>query len=249
MDPMTAAVVGSQIIGGVSSLFGGGGYSSKDHNRSIRAQYRLSREDLPLRVEAYKDAGIHPLYGMGGGAFQPQVSAPPQGSEPSMGERLADASQNISRAASAFTTREQRAQAAVRDGLALERMQLENDLLRSQITSVNRTNIPALPADISPSAVPGQGDAFEGGSIPDVGLGRSQSGNKVLVPSEDMKQRIEDMAPAEAQWYMRQLMSPPHPNYGYDPLTGEYFDVGERSLRGDVTRAKRFIRGQFQWRK
>lgn len=148
------------MLGGAGSLLGGLGIGSKGPSAKkqigmMEAQARVSRDDIPLRAAAYKAAGIHPLYGMAGQQFQPT----PTSMSGDSGIDFASAGQGIQRAMSAYQTKSERAFSSASQALQLERMQLENDILRSQATSIHHSTVPSLPGGISP-AVDGQGDAF-----------------------------------------------------------------------------------------
>ncbi len=56
---------------GFSIGFGGGGSSSqrliKSGRKAIQRQYALQNQNIPAQAEAYRKAGLHPLWAMGGG--------------------------------------------------------------------------------------------------------------------------------------------------------------------------------------
>lgn len=208
---------GAGALAGALGL--GKGSSTKDARKMIDMQNKAFRVNLPMNVQAFKDAGIHPLYGMNSMQFQPQAVS--VGSEPSIGERLHMAGQGISAAASAYTTKEERALAQVRDNLSLRRMELENKLLESQITSINAPRTPALPSAVSSPAIAGQGDAYgmdvnplqanasrvgrphvEAGAINEVAFARTRNG-WVPVMSDDVKQRLEEDTLGTIGWSVR----------------------------------------------
>jgi hypothetical protein len=124
-------IAGSVASSVLSSAFGGGGTSAKKVYGSMMDQAQIQRiqaRKLPkAQVEGAQAAGLHPLtvIGMNPGAG---ISASYSGDPSSMG-------QNIGRAAAAGINGYHEAKL---EKLALERAQLENDLLRSQITNVNR---------------------------------------------------------------------------------------------------------------
>lgn len=238
------------FLGGMGQLAGGLGFGSKGTSRkrefdSYRLQAQASREDIPLRVQAFRDAGIHPLFGMGSQPFTPS----PSGATSSSGVDFSEIGQGIGRAASAFTSKPEREMAAKRDQLALENMGLQNDLLRSQITSIHRTSMPpAVPSGKLP--LDGQGDSligYDNDVSLDASLSRSRDGGIALVPSETVKQKIEDMVIPEAQWYARQVFSEPPEGYGYNPFTGALFPLDEKSFQGKMGRAWRKVRKGAIW--
>lgn len=209
-------------IGGIASAFGGGGSNYKGQVGMMNAQARISREDIPLRVKAYTDAGIHPLYGMSGQQFTPTPVT--VGEEPSAGERLAHMGQNISRAASAYTTSSERAFKKASDALTLENMKLQNDLLRAQTTAIGSPSNPPIPGPSDVDALAGQSatrglPGYERHVSPDAGFSRTRNGDIAVVPSQDVKNRIEDMAIPEIQWYLRQAVTSSPDGYVWNPLT------------------------------
>jgi len=148
MDPM----IGSALISGGSSLLGGlmgsKGTSRKRERDSISIQYEEARKHHPLYIDTVlntaKSKGIHPLVALG---MQPQNMAQASmvgdtGSD--VGSALAAAGQDVSRAMSAYQSREQREQAATLATLSVERAGLENELLRSQIAGQRAQLAPAL---------------------------------------------------------------------------------------------------------
>lgn len=164
MDPLvTSSLIsaGTSLLGG---LFGGGQSNNKARKLGIeqltdqrRSQEILDRERPTWVADGARKAGISPLVAMG---MQPVsvggVSVGGDGGDSHRGQMLADMGQNLGRAAEAYLTQDQRAQQKVVDRLALERAGLENDLLRSQISAVNRTAAtPGLPSPSS-QVLPGQ---------------------------------------------------------------------------------------------
>lgn len=225
MDPISTGIGIANAVGAVGSLFGKKGTSRKREADSYKIQAEASRADIAPRVQAYMDAGIHPLYGLGGQQFTPNPTNIDSG--PSIGERLADAGQNVARAASAYQTREERAKVAQRDALSLERMSLENDLLRSQITSINASSNPSLPHGLSP--IDGQGDSgygysmnvnpmevtasmrnqphVEGGVTSDIGWVRTKNGFAPVM-SKDTKDKLEEDMIGSIGWNLRNRIMP-----------------------------------------
>lgn len=187
-------------IGG--SLFGGGSKGPK--RKDIRLQYEEANRNIPLTVQAYKDAGIHPLYGLSAQQFQPQISV---GSDNGFGRELgAQFGQNIGRAAASYLNKDERLKKDQMDALGLERAQLENDLLRSQISVVHQQGrTPGLPG--SNALIAGQGDAIVvpkqdhrnlSGNSPGTRPGLQQFEfpglGKVRLLADDATQPLEDMS-------------------------------------------------------
>lgn len=172
MDP----VVGSALVSAGADLLGGllGGKTSKKSQVGLARNMSTVQLDHDKAsalnrpswiVEGANKAGISPLVAMGlQPSSVPSISVGDDGG--GMASAMSSMGQNLGRAAEAYLSRDQRAKMEVRDGLALERAKLENDLLRSQISSVNRTaGTPGLPS--SSGYFAGQGDAGGVSVVPD----------------------------------------------------------------------------------
>lgn len=153
-------------------------------NKANDSSVALDNTVIQRRVRDANAAGIHPLYALGGGSMSPP---PIQIGDSDFGSRMG---QNLQRASNATATRDTRAVS-----LQLENMALQNDLLRSQIIQINRPQNPPFPY-------------AESGSIPDLGFGRTAQGGLTPVPSDQMKQRIEDSTLHEIEWYARNRLNP-----------------------------------------
>lgn len=212
--------IGSLLQGAsaVAGLFGGGGANNKDASRaaweSADIQENLWKRQLPALTEGARRAGLHPLVGAGiNPASGPTVGVVGD----SGGNRVSDAldalGQNLSRSAAANEDKAQRAHRASIEALSLERAKLENDLLRAQITTVGRPTNPPIGGDAIGSS---QGHELntvydgskESGSIPDYTYARDHRGDLALVPSQEVKTRIEDMTVPELQWSWRNSVLP-----------------------------------------
>lgn len=189
-------------------------------NRNNAAQKEFAQWGLTWKIEdAMRNADrVHPIYSLGGGGASFSPSTPAFQSDTSGANALAATGQDISRAISATASASQREDAfsVASRKLLLEKGTLENELLRTQIASMNgrlRQNAnPPFPAvgDASSYLVPGQSSSgliknkplevtpgvatqpqSEGGAITDVGYARTSTG-WAPVPSKDVKERIED---------------------------------------------------------
>lgn len=219
---LTEIAGAANAIAGVGKMLGIGskGTSRKREYDSYVLQSRASREDIPLRVQAYKDAGIHPLYGLGGQQFSPSPTSLESGGPDPVGG-LEMMGQGLERAGRAQATAHERAKADQMDALQLERARLENDLLRTQISTIGRPTGPALPSAVSPPSIAGQGDAYgmtvnpleatasransphtEAGAINDVSWVKTKNG-WTNVMSNDAKQRLEEDTIGSIGWSMR----------------------------------------------
>lgn len=154
---MWGSIIGS-VIGAGSSLLGGilGSNSAAAQNQTqldiARANMDMQREFAQngIRWKAYdaQQAGIHPAFAMGA----PTASYSPVAfnSQPDpMGGAIANMGQNIGRAAEAAITQQERSDKLMKrtaDALTLNRMGLENELLRSQIARTNGQIGPPMPS-------------------------------------------------------------------------------------------------------
>lgn len=217
------------ILGSIAGAAVSGLLSNKGQKDAGAANAALQREfaqnGIRWKVEDAKAAGIHPLYAMGA----PTVSASPSymaGSVPD----LSGVGQDIGRAIDAKRTGSERVTARL-EALSVERAQLENDLLRSQIAKVNQpASPPPLPGGNDGFVIDGQGNsrvstvpmernasvpglpALEAGSVNDLGFARTGSGGYAPVPSQDVKQRLEDTFLPETMWSFRNMLTP---NFGF----------------------------------
>lgn len=254
--------LGSLFSAGMNFL---GGERNRDAQMALAAQnQQMQREfaqsGIRWRVEDAKAAGLHPLAALGA-----QTTSFSPVSVGDVGGGFSAAGQDIGRAISAMKTKDEKAEAISEraNELALEKGSLENQLLRTQIRRLNSPGTgPGMPStkkvgsNYDGNLVAGQpatgvisrksereftapGDASkEYGAVPDVGYVSTGSGH-APVPSKDVKDRIEDVMPAEWAWALRNMGAPTvglryrPPNlplkenheWGYDPFTQEYFQV------------------------
>lgn len=219
------------LIGAGASLLGGlfGNKSQEKANeRNIAAQREFAQHGIRWKVDDAKAAGIHPLYALGAQthAFSPSFVGSTAG-----GEGIAQAGQHIARGIEAKQTAPERAYNAKVMQLTLQRGELENALLASQIARIGQAgHPPPLPGGPSDNfLIPGQGNTAsplvndvslertvadptrkhqEPGAITDVGHARTQSGGVAPVMSGDVKQRLEEDLPGMLQWNARNRLGP-----------------------------------------
>lgn len=123
LGPLVAA--GSSLLGG---LLG------RSHQEDMIArEHQRQDTSIQRRVADAKAAGIHPMFALGANVSSPSVSV---GGDP-MASALSSMGQDLSRAARAGMNSGQRAEGDEIQLLALERAKLGNELLRSQIASIN----------------------------------------------------------------------------------------------------------------
>lgn len=226
MDPFTAAA----LVGGGTALLGG--IMSSRSNRAAAeanaaAQERYAKEGIRWKVADAKAAGISPEYALGANttSFNPTYTGSQQGNI------IADAGQNIARAAMASEPAESRKINAALQTETLRGMKLDNDIKQSQMTRVNVPGNPAFPS-AQGNVIEGQGNSpvkdvplertgqslktphSEGGSIPSVGWAQTADGGLRPVPSQDIKNRIEDQLIPESVWAAQNIVAP---NFGKGP--------------------------------
>lgn len=137
------------IIGAASSLIGGLlGKDSQDEQ--IEAQREFAQNGIRWRVADANAAGVHPLYALGANTH----SFSPIGVGGGLGEGVAAAGQEIGRAISSKQTQPERLYNEKVMQLTLQRGELENQLLASQIARINTPTQqpPAMPR-VGPSVM------------------------------------------------------------------------------------------------
>lgn len=228
---MFGSILGSvagSILGAGASLIGSKRQAdaigdAADLNAATQKEF--AQQGIRWRVEDAKAAGLHPLAALGA---QILPFTPSYVGDTSSGAGIADAGrqlgQGIDRAIAATKTKEERILKDTMSGLQLERMRLENDLLKAQITRVGMPSNPPFPG--TATTMPGQGDAYvaelplerirsragaafaEPDAVSDVGYVRTPGGGLAKVPSMDAKQRMEDMFIPEVEWFIRNRLNP-----------------------------------------
>lgn len=219
------------IIGGIIGAIGAGNANSSAEKiaaQNIALQREFATHGIRWKVEDARQAGVHPLYALGASttSFSP-VSVGYQNELAPLADAAKSMGQDITRSAQATRTAPERIVA----GLQIERAQLENDILRSELASkqarLTQGQVgPAFPDVSSGFVMPGQGDAkfvtrdplnvtpaapsqaqSEPSAITDVGYARTATG-WAPVPSKDVKERIEDQIIPELMWSLRNNVLP-----------------------------------------
>lgn len=214
---------------------------ANDQNAALQREF--AQNGIRWKVADAKAAGLHPLAALGAQTMSPTASF-----QASADNTMSNIGQNIGRAVDATRTRNERAAALAADAesrsIQLENGRLQNELLRSQIMSINsRASNPAFPG--SSTFLDGQGDAVPtagtktvpvevsshsshpskaAGIHPDMTYTRTQNG-LALVPSKDAKALIEDQFVPEMMWAARNhlgsfIKDPPYPKEA--PLPAGY---------------------------
>jgi len=213
-------------------------------------QKKMARESIQMRVRDARRAGIAPEFALGA----PGVNVTPTATADQGGSIIADAGQNISRAALAESTQPDRDLTKQLQMETLRGMKIENDLKVTQ--GLSKTSFPQNPAFPHPNGnvIPGQGNSpvkdvplertgmsstapySEGGSIPSVGWAKTPDGGLRPVPSTDVKNRIEDQVIPETAWAAQHMVAP---NFSKNPTAKPPVDAlpkGSVDWRWSVSR-------------
>lgn len=236
LGPLIAA--GANIIGGImgnNAQKSAAAAQERMAAQNIALQKEFAQSGIQWKVEDAKKAGVHPLYALGANttSFSPVSIGSPSNSP--LGEGIARAGQDLSRAMGATSNSFTR----LVSGLTVERGQLENELLRTQIAKARQQIGPPMPtANGNPWLIPGQGDSIPGwqdfikrkpheitsthtpsqepGPMPSVGYALNQHGGYMPIPTKDVKDRIEDMGPLPWIWSAINTMAP-YAGFNYNP--------------------------------
>lgn len=158
------------LAGPLASIGGSilGFMGAKDKNKEARAaadleyarQKEFAQSGIRWKVEDAHAAGVHPLFALGAStsSYAPQ-SIGMENEMAHLGKGLADMGADVSRAAQAQTTKSERAAVVARDAIALEGMQLDNDIKRASLASaLQKLNSPGtgpgIPEDDSSKRPP-----------------------------------------------------------------------------------------------
>ncbi|AYQ58214.1 putative VP2 [Microviridae sp.] len=194
-----------ELIGAAGSLAGGllGSSANKEaSDQDWKRQKKVLQNSISWRVADAKRAGIHPLYAMG--APTSSFTSTIAGSDP-IGNALQNMGQDVGRAVNSYMSKDQRA-ADMMSQLALERGELENELLRSQI---RRNNAPGTGPGLS-----SDGTVTFGGGEP-LKLGPT-------TPAQDLEQQYGELAGDMGGLYrfgMDWLRQEGERTFGFDPTT------------------------------
>lgn len=243
--------------------------AARESAANRKLQLDTLQNQIQWRVADAQKAGISPLAALGAslGMYQP-VSTNFASKDYGF---IGDLGQDISRAITAGqTSRERQANAVIaakQNALAMEERsiqlengRLQNEYLRSQIARLNSAQVGPGNGDIRQEGAPGglppgsvldqpssvvvgsrDEPARQPGNITDYQFAATSGGRFSIVPSADMKQRIED-TPQEWVWMLRngiipsdeifrslETQHPSRPGYEwrYDPFQGQFW---QRSL-------------------
>lgn len=237
---MLSAIASS--LGNVVSGFFGAKSAEKAAKQQYQQQKEFAQQGIQWKVADAKKAGIHPLYALGANttSYAP-VSVgntnPLQGLEGQDISRAIDATRPASAKLDAFTQTAQ--------GLQLQRMGLENELLASQLAKTRQTSTPPMPTAGDRMLVDGQGDSplvktspmarqshsagapsQEAGAVTEMGYLRTPTG-WAPVMSKDAKDRTEDDTAAEMAWSIRNRLLPEAAGGNFQPPADVKLKEGE----------------------
>lgn len=210
----------------------------KNREYNERLQKEFAQNSIRWKAEDARAAGIHPAFALGAPttSFSTHVGSqisPFVGS--SMGSALASAGQDIGRAVASTATGEQKLDAYTgsMQKLNLEKAGLENQLLKSQLVRLAQTSMPDFPSAGRERLIPGQGNTpntgryklepqkvtmtdkdnrvIEPKTISEVGFADTRnapSRSVYPIPSEAVKERIEDNFWLETMHFFRNNLLP-----------------------------------------
>lgn len=188
---------GGEIIKGLGSLFGGGGYSAKDARKAGLVAIKNAEDSakrLPIAMkEGWEKAGIHPVYGMGGSSSSFSSSFPAT-SEDSVGEKMQSMGQGLSRAAEALTSRQERLQTRMMEA-QVEGQELENVKKAADARLATLSAPPGIAApegSKSISALPGH-PGMEAASSPAIKKYNLGRGGTFYAPTAELGEALEGM--------------------------------------------------------
>lgn len=187
-DWLGYAQTAGEAIKGLGSFFSRG-YSSKDGYEAGNVAYRNAKimaVNLPTYMkQGWENAGIHPIYGMGGSSAQFSPSMPITGSD-SVGERIASMGNSISRAAEALITSRERLQNRLLEA-QVEGQEIENQKKASDLAVTTHAGTPGL--NLNPLQ---HGDLI-----------RNRDGSVMLAMSQDAKDRLDEDLIGQLEWNLR----------------------------------------------
>lgn len=219
------AAIGSLLFGKDIGGTIGGLFGSDDKDQEYRRQKEFATQGITWKVEDAKRAGIHPLYALGA----PTTSYAPQSVGGSDYGSMSGMGQDISRAIDSTATEPQRLTAYTQklQALNLQGLELDNALKLANLRNSQQAANPPFPGgkylmdgqtqsgpagfhDKSFGRTPAAAGKpnQEGFAITDTGWARTSTGGLTPVPSNDVKQRIEDQAIPELMWALRNNLMP-----------------------------------------
>ena len=226
--------IAAAAIPSIASTIGGFDQAAQNKRMAKNArkdQMDAAKHGLGWRIQDAVANGLSPLVGAGASTTSISPTMVDAGN-PLAG--LENMGQNIGRAINSNQSKAtSKIQSAV-EALSLERAQLQNELLKSQITSINNRTAGTGPGDGTVTKPSEQtavmqdakyleaADKNPGWKIHVTGDG----GRKMMLPSPGLKEAIED-SPYEMQVFISDLFQKltgkrTIKDHSYDPLSGEF---------------------------
>ena len=156
------------LLGGIGGMFGGSKGVSKADARDMMIDQRKEAINNALKlpkaiVKGWQDAGVHPLYALGAGGAQPMM---PQTIGTMPAERdFASAGQNIGSALYRMASPNERRFAEITAAQAIDRGELENELLKTQIAQIRASMVPPFSVGNGHELIPDQANSTAGVKI------------------------------------------------------------------------------------
>lgn len=280
------ASIAGNLLGGLmgqSSASSARSHAEEMFEKNVQLQKEFAQTGIRWKVEDARLAGVHPLYALGAQthSFSPIAINSP--ADNSMANAVSNIGQDVSRAVNQTRTGSERQTAYVTalQGLQLEKGRVDLDIakteLASRIARLNQQSGPGLPS-AQGNMISGQGnspintaqiirDSFPVSNVsdqkpvPDIGYSTTTRGS-YPVPSQEVKQRIEDNLPHEFMHFLRNNILPVigvnmnpegpakpgfywdyHPIYGYRQLSIKDNTRNLEGLRGIFGPKKHTYRG------
>lgn len=220
------------IISGIGSVIGGL-LGSSDADKQMEMQKAFAKNGIRWKVADANAAGVHPLFALGANthSYSPtQVG--------SLGQGIANASEGIGRAIESKQTDIERKYNTQKMALDLQRGELENQVLASQLATRNQAAQPPPMPMVDGNKlerIPGQPHTafaeprnpgrikdvplerisnapgrphMEAAPVTDIGFTRTASGGLAPVYSNDAKTRLEDDFLGMLSWNVRNRLLP-----------------------------------------
>lgn len=203
---------GSSLLGGLL----GRKSADKQAKQNIKLQKQFAQEGIQWKVKDAEKAGVHPLYALGA---QTHSFSPVSVGDPLPGA-IADMGQNIGRAVDTGRTSNERFAHRLGE-LSVQRAELENTKLASEIALMQQPGTPPAPVTENP-VVPGQAvnitkpdqsialasnPSQDAAVNPELTLVRTKDGY-TPAPSENFKKLTEDNLLLEVPWSIRNQIMP-----------------------------------------
>lgn len=200
LDKLISA--GANLVGGLIGMENMDDERERQNNiywQNVKREENARQTAVQTRVADARAAGIHPLYAMGASlpTFSP-VSVGGVSGNP-MGNAIAAAGQDISRAVNATAPADIRADAYTKtlQDLSVTNMTLKNELLSSQIRKINAAGTPpAPPIPEYPNALPPIAEDKKQDERPPLQIGGARIGTDPVTSNQEaFEKRYGDDGP------------------------------------------------------